>query len=99
MDRHANGPRHDRVALRWIGKSGERIDLTYQALAAATSRFANVLNGLGLGAGGRVFVLLGRVPELYIAALGELKAKCVVSPLFSAFGPEPIATRLEIGDG
>ena len=31
--------------------------------------------------------------------LGALKAKCVVSPLFSAFGPEPIATRLDIGDG
>jgi acetyl-CoA synthetase len=39
------------------------------------------------------------VPELYIAVLGALKAKCVVSPLFSAFGPEPIATRLEIGAG
>jgi acyl-coenzyme A synthetase/AMP-(fatty) acid ligase len=36
---------------------------------------------------------------LYIAVLGALKAKCVVSPLFSAFGPEPIATRLGIGDG
>ena len=43
-------------------------------------------------------MLLGRVPELYIAVLGALKAKCVASPLFSAFGPEPIATRLEIGD-
>ena len=44
-------------------------------------------------------MLLGRVPELYIAMLGALKARCVASPLFSAFGPEPIATRLEIGDG
>ncbi|MBE0595536.1 MAG: acetate--CoA ligase, partial [Gemmatimonadales bacterium] len=43
--------------------------------------------------------LLGRVPELYVAALGSLKAKCVVSPLFSAFGPEPLATRLEMGEG
>jgi acetyl-CoA synthetase len=46
-----------------------------------------------------VFVLAGRIPEFYIAVLGGLKAKCVVSPLFSAFGPEPIATRLTIGDG
>jgi acetyl-CoA synthetase len=44
-------------------------------------------------------VLSGRIPELYIAVLGALKAKCVVSPLFSAFGPEPIATRLTIGNG
>ena len=28
-----------------------------------------------------------------------LKHRCVVSPLFSAFGPEPIATRMAIGEG
>ena len=99
VDRHANGPIADRVALRWIGKSGTRRELTYRDLAGATNRFANVLGSLGLGQGDRVFVLLGRVPELYIAVLGALKAKCVASPLFSAFGPEPIATRLEIGEG
>lgn len=99
VDRHANGFRADRVALRWIGKSGARRDLTYRDLAAETNRFANVLCALGIGPGDRVFALLGRVPELYIAVLGALKAKCVVSPLFSAFGPEPIATRLDIGDG
>ncbi|MGC2413209.1 MAG: acetate--CoA ligase [Stellaceae bacterium] len=99
VDRHAQGPRADRVALRWIGKTGARHDFTYRALAAETNRFANLLAGLRIGPGDPVFVLLGRVPESYIAVLGALKAKCVVSPLFSAFGPEPIATRLEIGDG
>jgi acetyl-CoA synthetase len=98
VDRHAYGSRADRVALRWLGKNGERRDFTYRALATETNRFANALGALGIGAGGRVFVLLGRVPELYIAVLGALKTKCLVSPLFSAFGPEPIATRLEIGD-
>lgn len=99
VDRHASGPRASRVALRWLGKDGERRDITYCDLAGETNRFANALRGLGIGAGGRVFVLLGRVPELYIAVLGALKAKCVAAPLFSAFGPEPIATRLAIGDG
>jgi len=99
VDRHAAGPRADRVALRWIGKTGSRAALSYRGLAEATGRFANVLTGLGVGAGDRVFLLLGRVPELYVAALGSLKAKCIVSPLFSAFGPEPLATRLEMGEG
>jgi acetyl-CoA synthetase len=99
VDRHLRGPRADRVALRWLGKSGERREFTYRHLAAETNRFANVLTGLGLAEGDRVFTLLGRVPELYIAVLGALKAKCIVCPLFSAFGPEPIATRLEIGEG
>ena len=48
--------------------------------------------------GGRVFSLLGRVPELYIAALGTLKNGSVFSPLFSAFGPEPVKARMTIGE-
>ena len=97
IDRHAAGDRKNRVALRWIGKAGERRDLTYRELAAATNRFANVLRALDVTGGETVCVLLGRLPELYVAIMGALKAKCVVSPLFSAFGPEPLATRLEIG--
>lgn len=97
-DRHACGPRADRVALRWIAKTGERRDYSYRELALATNRLANALQSMGVKSGDNVFVLLGRVPELYVAILGALKLKCVVTPLFSAFGPEPIATRMEIGD-
>jgi acetyl-CoA synthetase len=98
VDRHLRGSREKQTALRWLGKSGERRDVTFGELAAATNRFANVLRALDVAAGETVFVLLGRLPELYVAILGALKAKCVVSPLFSAFGPEPLATRMEIGD-
>ncbi|HWA58336.1 MAG TPA: acetate--CoA ligase, partial [Gemmatimonadales bacterium] len=45
--------------------------------------------------GDRVMTLLGRVPELHIAALGAWKQGAVFGPLFSAFGPEPVRTRLE----
>jgi len=98
VDRHLQHGRGARIALRWIGKTGERRDLGYAELAAASSRFANALASLGLGAGDGVFVLMGRLPELYVAMLGALKARAVVTPLFSAFGPEPIATRCEMGD-
>jgi acetyl-CoA synthetase len=47
--------------------------------------------------GDRVYVLAGRIPELYIARLGTLKHRSVFCPLFSAFGPEPIRSRLNIG--
>jgi acetyl-CoA synthetase len=40
--------------------------------------------------------LAGRVPELYVAALGALKNGSTFTPLFSAFGPEPITARLTI---
>lgn len=99
VDRHLNTPTADHVALRWIGKRGERRDIRYGELAQITNRFANVLCELGVGKGDRLFILCGRIPELYIAALGALKAGVVVSPLFSAFGPEPLKTRLAIGEG
>ncbi len=99
VHRHAVGPRAGKTALRWIGKDGSRRELTYRALASEVRRFARALGTLGVQPGERVFLLLGRIPELYVAMLGALSAKCVVSPLFSAFGPEPIATRIGLGQG
>jgi acetyl-CoA synthetase len=98
VDRHLARGRGARTAIRWRGKDSSRRDLSFADLAQATNRFANALSALGVGPGERVFVLMGRLPELYLAVLGALKARCVVSPLFSAFGPEPIATRAEMGD-
>ena len=97
VDHHAAGPRADGMALRWIGRGRERV-FSWRALRAETNRVANALQSLGLGPGARVFVLAGRIPELYLTVLGAMKARCVVCPLFSAFGPEPIAMRLEIGE-
>jgi acetyl-CoA synthetase len=98
LDRHVAHGKGSKIALRWLGKQGERSDYSYAGLAHMTSRFANVLRTLGVEKGERVFSLLGRVPEIYITALGALKAGNVFCPLFSVFGPEPVRARLEIGD-
>ena len=98
VDRHVAAGKGAKVALRWIAKDESRRDCTYLDLAHATNRFAHVLKALGIDRGDRVYALLGRVPELYIAALGTLKTGAVFCPLFSAFGPEPIRSRMEIGE-
>lgn len=97
VDRHAVGARADRVAIHWLGEGGGSRRITYGELLHDTNRFANAVTQLGLARGDRVFVLAPRLPELYVAVLGALKAGLVVSPLFSAFGPEPIATRMNLG--
>ena len=97
IDRHVTSGHGDQIALRWIAKSGDRTDFTYGDLSRLTNRFANVLRSNGLNKGDRVYALLGRVPDLDIAAHGTLKAGCVFCPLFSAFGPEPIQARMDIG--
>jgi acetyl-CoA synthetase len=98
IDRHL-ADRPDRIAIRWLGRKGDRREYTYAELAEATSRFASGLRTLGVDKGDRVFILSTRIPELYIAALGALKNGSVASPLFSAFGPEPIQTRMSMGQG
>ena len=97
VDRHAAGDLASVDAIRWLPKRGDPRALTYRDLAEESGRFANVLAALGHGAGVRVATLLGRVPELYVAALGTLKAGGVLSPLFAAFGPDPIRQRVDIG--
>jgi acetyl-CoA synthetase len=97
--RHASGSRRAHLALRWLGKRGAVRDFTYADLHGLSNRFANVLRILGVRTGERVFALCGRTPELYVAALGTLKLGGVFCPLFSAFGPEPIQQRLDIGAG
>ncbi len=98
VDRQVTAGLGERTAIRWMAKDGTTRDFSYSALAGESNRFANVLKSLGVGKGDTVFALMGRVPELYIAALGTLKNGSVFSPLFSAFGPEPIHARMSIGE-
>ena len=98
VDRHAKSHLKNVVAFRFINKDSSCSDFTYAELQQQTSKFANVLKNLGIQKGDRVFALTGRIPELYIAALGALKTTAVFCPLFSAFGPEPILQRLKKGE-
>lgn len=102
LDRHLTGPTATRTALRFVGDDSrdgslDTTDLSYAELARLSRRFTGVLRSLGLNKGDRVFTIMGRSPELFISILGALRNGNVVSPLFSAFGPEPIATRVNIG--
>ena len=104
VDRHARGDRGASLALVFLAggadaASARAVSMTYAQLAAESNRFANVLASLGVCRGDRVFALAPRHPSLYVAALGTLKSQCVFSPLFPAFGPEPIRTRMTLGEG
>lgn len=98
IDRHANGPLAQKIALLWLGENGDRKSFTYLDMKKQTAKFANVLASFGFGKDDRIFTLSTRLPELYIAAIGILKNRSVMCPLFSQFGPEPILQRLVRGD-
>ena len=101
VDRHVRDGNGDRVALRFIGRERDDIDdpvdITYARLARRTNRFADAMRRRGFGTGTGVATLAGRIPDLYVAALGTMKAHGTFTPLFSAFGPDPIAQRMNLG--
>ena len=95
IDRHAASHKRDKVAMYWEGANGEEEQYTFAQFKELTDKFANVLKKLGVEKGDRVFIFMGRVPELYVAFFGILKAGAIAGPLFSAFGPDPVKDRLE----
>lgn len=97
VDRHAEGPGGGRTAIRCLEGGGEAREISYGELRDLTNCFANLLRGLGVGAGDAVGTLLGRTTELYVTALGTLKNRSLYCPLYAAFGPEPLRQRLRIG--
>jgi acetyl-CoA synthetase len=96
VDRHVTSGNGDRIALRSLAEGRAPTEFSYRTLAGLSSRFAAALAELGVQKGERIFTLLGRTPELFISALGTWKQGAVLTPLFSAFGPEPIKARMMI---
>ena len=63
LDRHLNGPRHNKAALLWEGEPGEKRTLTYQQLHREVCRFANVLKRNKIRKGDRVIIYLPTIPS------------------------------------
>ena len=98
IDRHVQAGLGGKPAMVWVGKGGEEERHTFADLQRESNKFANVLRGLVLKKSDRVFTFMERVPEHYAAVFGTLKAGCIIGPLFSAFGPDPVRDRLQLSE-
>jgi len=99
VDRHVLAGRAEQIALRLVSDNGSVHTVAYEQLREATCRFARALESLHVLPGELVFSYLPKSLELFVACLGTLKYKGAFSPLFSAFGPEPVAKRVNKGQG
>ena len=95
LDRHRGTEQESRLAVIWEGEPGEVRRLTYQELDVLTGRLAAALKGLGVERGDRVGIFLPMVPETAAAILACARIGAIFIPLFSGYGPEAVATRLE----
>ncbi|MFB6168693.1 MAG: AMP-binding protein [Haloferacaceae archaeon] len=97
VDRHAtadSGTRNN-VATIWEGEDGEVRRVTYHDLARESNRVANALESFDVEVGDRVGIYMPMVPEVVSILYGCFKAGAVAVPVFSGFGVDATATRLE----
>lgn len=94
IDRHAESPRKDKVALYYSDDKREE-SYTFEQLKLSSNKFGNVLRKLGIVKGDRVFIFMPRTPELYSSLLGAIKIGAVVGPLFEAFMEMAVRDRLQ----
>jgi acetyl-CoA synthetase len=97
VDRHAarDAERRNKVACIWEGEDGEVRNLTYHELKRQSNQVANYLESVGVETGDTVALYMPMVPEVIAILYGCFKAGAIAVPIFSGFGVEATATRLE----
>ena len=76
------------------GRARTIITLTYGELTRDVNHCASALRGLGISKGDRVALFMPMCPELVVAFFAVIKIGAVILPLFSGYGPDAVATRL-----
>src|SRR5579885_59858 len=95
VDRHANGDKRNKVAIKFVPTDGKTQQITYNELKKQTNQFANVLTKYGVKKGDRVFVFLPTIPERFVVFLGILKTGAIAGTMFAAFQEMALMDRLK----
>ncbi|MCU1461297.1 MAG: acsA [Acidimicrobiales bacterium] len=85
-------------AVVWEGEDGSVRRWDYAALNAAVDAIAADLLTAGVEPGDRVGIFMPMVPEAVAAVLAVAKVRAIFLPLFSGYGAEALATRLDDAD-
>ena len=97
IDRRRGSARYGHPALVWEGEDGAVSTWTFADLDRETCRLAWGLRRLGLGRGDVVGMYLPNLPHAAAAMLAVAKIGAIVLPMFSGFGADAIAQRLNDG--
>ncbi|WP_425499064.1 AMP-binding protein [Natronosalvus amylolyticus] len=97
VDRHATLEREERntVATIWEGEDGEVREITYHELHRQANKVANALEERGIETGDTVGLYMPMVPEVVSILYGCFKVGAIAVPIFSGFGVDAVATRIE----
>ena len=97
VDRHAarDSERRNKVACIWEGEDGETRELTYHELYRRSNQVANYLDSVGIEGGDTVALYMPMTPEIIAILYGCFKIGAIAVPIFSGFGVDATATRIE----
>jgi len=94
LDRWQNGETKDQPAVIWEGENGEVKQATYAELMLYVEGLAAGLRANGIGKGDAVGIHLPMMLETVIALLALGRIGAIAVPVFSGYGVDAIATRL-----
>ncbi|MCG2826263.1 MAG: AMP-binding protein, partial [Thermoplasmatales archaeon] len=85
----------DKTALITVSSDGEKAAYhSFNDLKMLSNRFANVLKKCNIKKGDRVFLMLPRIPEWYVAILGMIKTGVVFMPATTQCRTKDIEYRI-----
>ncbi|EFW92613.1 AMP-dependent synthetase and ligase [Haladaptatus paucihalophilus DX253] len=97
LDRYAqvDSPERNHVACIWEGEPSDVREITYHELYREANMVANALEERGIETGDTVGLYMPMVPEVISILYGILKVGAIAVPIFSGFGTDATATRIE----
>jgi len=98
LERRA-GATPDGLALVALDAGGaETARYTWAEMARETRRMGNALLGLGIKKGDPIFIMLPRIPEWYVAALGAIRIGAIPMPGTNLLTGKDIEYRIQRAD-
>ena len=94
LDRYAGTAVDEKIAIRFEDEAENISTLTYNELHREVNRMAGALRELGIRPGEVVGVFMPMVPQIVVAMLATIKIGAIFLPLFSGYGAQAVASRL-----
>jgi acetyl-CoA synthetase len=94
LDRHASGPRANKVAYIALGEDGSERMVTYRQLLRLVNRFANVLRSEGVNVGDRVVIYMPLSLEGIVAMLACARIGAIHSVVYAGLGSGALRDRI-----
>ncbi len=94
LDRHIKDGKRNKMAIIWISEKGKEKSITYFGLYRRVNAFARGLLNMGIKKGDRVTIYLPMILEAPIAMLACARIGAVFNVVFSGFGAEALAQRI-----